>query len=499
MQLHAVLLIPDFPAATLLCGEREPGAAVVISGAPPTQFVCALNEEARRNGVQEGMPLPEARVRFAVRQPEGKLRAFERKPEREELLRKRLLTVAETISPRFEDSGPGLVTFDFTGLRDPHASAHQLLAEAERLGFHDARVGVSRDRFTAHCAARLQRGVTNIYPGQEAGFLAVQPVDALPLEESERVVFKRWGLSQIGEVARLPVNDLVERFGKRGERIHTLAHGRDNTFLRAHTSPILLEEEENFDWEIVDLEPLAFVLSGMLERLCLKMQGGGLAAAGLKTSLKLVRGGVFERRIDLPSPLNDPRTLLSLLRIDLDAHPPGDAVEGVRVAARPTERRVVQFALFTPDRPHPEKLAVTLARLTALVGEDRVGAPAAVDTHQPGAAAVVPFTETKTALLSLPAVGGGSGCPARAELRFRCYRPPKSAQVVVRGERPVYVDSDLASGPVTERSGPWRVSGEWWTVEGWQFEEWDTEVEGRLYRACLDRASGRWLLAGEYD
>ena len=51
----------------------------------------------------------------------------------------------------------------------------------------------------------------------------------------------------------------------------------------------------------------------------------------------------------------------------------------------------MQFALFEPSTPTPEKLAVTLARLSNLVGSDRVGAPQVVNTHRPGALAVEVF------------------------------------------------------------------------------------------------------------
>jgi protein ImuB len=64
---------------------------------------------------------------------------------------------------------------------------------------------------------------------------------------------------------------------------------------------------------------------------------------------------------------------------------------------------------------------------------------------------------------------------------------------------PAHLESLGFSGPVESRAGPWRVSGEWWTPEGWQYEEWDVYVQGRMYRACLDRQSAQWLITGAYD
>ena len=100
---------------------------------------------------------------------------------------------------------------------------------------------------------------------------------------------------------------------------------------------------------------------------------------------------MFERTIDLPYPLSDSRVLLTLVRIDLAAHPLGSTVEGARVSAKPAEGRRVQQSLFVPDLPSPKKLVVTLARLTDLVGAERVSAPTVPDTHRPGTAALKAF------------------------------------------------------------------------------------------------------------
>ena len=526
--LYAALFIPDFPVAVRQRGEQQPGPAAVACGEAPNRFVYAADARAREHGVHEGMALTAAQVRYRSAGTAQPLRVFDRDEKSELQAQGRLRKLAETTTPRFEDVAPGLLTLDFTGLREPYTSAHQLAAGVARLGLQ-ANVGVSQNRFVALCAARTQKGITHVYPGQEAGFLLALPLDALPLEEQDLETLGRWGVRTIGELARLPDDQLAERFGARGSRMARLARGEEGSLLQAYRPPAQFELSRDFDWEICDLEPLSFAMSDMLDRLCLKLQSLDRAAASLTTRLRLANGGVFERTIDLPHPLSDPCALLKLVRIDLAAHPPDRAVEGVRLSAKPTERRWVQHSLFRLDAPSPETWAATLAQLTRLVGEERVGAPAVPDTHRPGAAALKAFEAAGEApgTRRLPAPGPGLAavapreaaagsckplepsrrqlCPSpslpplRSPLVFRCFRPSRPVHVRLNGDRPVHVHAKGIHGAVTARAGPWRVSGEWWTPDGGQHQEWDVEVAGCLYRACCERATGKWFLTGEYD
>jgi protein ImuB len=74
------------------------------------------------------------------------------------------------------------------------------------------------------------------------------------------------------------------------------------------------------------------------------------------------------------------------------------------------------------------------------------------------------------------------------------------AQVIVVNGRPVRVTSPLVNGRVVMAKGPWRTSGDWWTPEAWNRDEWDVAVEsGALYRLFLEIDSGRWFVEGSYD
>lgn len=519
--LYAALRVPDFPAAALQRGERRPPPTVVACGEPPNRFVFASDLSARKRGVRDGMALAAARALHGASGASRPLRVLDRDERAERRAQELLLGLAERATPQFEDVAPGLLVLDFGGLRDPYAAAAELAAKSSRLGL-GAGVGVSGNRLVALCAAGTRQGVTHVYPGQEAGFLQSLPLSALPLDRADLETLGRWGVRRIGELARLPEEQLAERFGERGGRMARLARGEEESVLDACESQPQVEFRRDFEWDVDRVETLLLAMSGLLDRLGWQLQGSGQAAASLTARLQLAGGGAVERTLDLPYPISDARTLLALMRIELSARPPGGAVDGVRLSAVPVERRLVQRSLFAPDLPGPEELAVTLARLAGLVGGGRVGAPVLLDTHRRGAGAVEAFR---------PALGGGElhlepaqslseGGPAHVKVSsqcrpqlmalapaalagaspmFRAFRPSRPAKVALERDRPVRLEAGGACGPVTASAGPWHATGEWWTAGGWQRREWDVEVKGRLYRACCEASTGDWFLAGEYD
>ncbi|MCW5889785.1 MAG: hypothetical protein KIT14_04465 [bacterium] len=154
------------------------------------------------------------------------------------------------------------------------------------------------------------------------------------------------------------------------------------------------------------------------------------------------------RTLGLIAPTRDVRTMLGCLRVELEAQPPRAAIRQVLVRAEPEVMRPTQLGLFAPPGPAPERLATTLARLGVLCGPDRVGAPGVVDTHRPGAAAIVPFVPPA------PAVAP----PAEVTCRLVVpLRPPRRLDVFTERERPTFVRGPGRGGRVVGVAGPWRV------------------------------------------
>jgi|YNPBryBLVA2012_1023415.scaffolds.fasta_scaffold00093_2 protein ImuB len=408
-----------------------------------------------------------------------------------------LLECAAGFSPKVEPTAPDAVTLALEGLErlfgSPPKLAREMARRAADLGW-EARVAVASNPDAALAAARGLPGVTVIPAGREAEILAPLPVAVLEPAPEIAETLARWGIRRLGELAALPQRGLAERLGSEGVRLQERARGAAVRALAPVIAPEALEERLELEHPAALLEPLLFLLARLLEQLCRRLQARALAALELRLQLDLEEGGEHLRVYRLPVPMRAPGAFLKLLRLDLEAHPPRAAVRALRLAAGAAAPRSVQHGLFVPRAPEPEKLELTLARLAALVGEDRVGAPELLDTHRPDAFRLKRFTASEPC--RLPGGRGARGVP----LALRRFRPPLPARVEAPEGRPRLVLAQGVHGRVVEVAGPWRVSGEWWRAEGYRREEFDVALsDGGLYRIYRDGIRGGWFVEGSYD
>jgi len=406
-----------------------------------------------------------------------------------------LVDCAAAFSPVIEQTAPDAVLLALAGstrlFGPPELAARRLAQRAAALGL-EARVAVAANPDTALLAARGYCGVTVIPPGREAEFLAPLPVEVL--QPPAEIAFKLalWGVRTLGELAALPAKGLAERLGQQGVRLQKLARGTLNRSLAPVPLPEGFQESIELEEPVTLLEPLLFLLAQLIQRICERLKARALAAIELELKLELEDGGEHVRRHRLPVPMLSSRSFLKLLQLDLEAHPPVAAVCVIRLRAEPAAPRGMQHGLFRPREPEAEKLELTLARLASLVGEGCVGAAEPLDTHRPDTFRLKRFTVDQAR-----EAGGGA---APVMLALRRFRPPRPARVEERNGRPQVVMAQGVHGRVVELSGPWRISGDWWSAEAYCREEFDVALAGgglyRIYRDCLH---GGWFLAGSYD
>ena len=540
----ACIFVPDFPVQALLRVESElrKQALVVLEGKVPLQKVFAVNEKARCAGVDCGMTKLQVETC-------ADLVLRERSLSQEATSHAALLDCAQSFSPRVEETAPDTVILDLNGMETlfgpPAKIARRLAEHAFELGL-ECSVAVAPNPDTAMLAARGFSGVTVIPEGKEAEQLGSLPVGVLLAgkrdeEESTQLLetLQRWGIRSLRELAALPDVALSERLGQRGVFLQKLARGETSRTLVPAEPPLMFEETVELEHPLMLLEPLAFLLSRMLEQLCARLGGRALATQELRLELELQNGwhddGIpwsevgagraarpsrqhFQRTLRLPVPLLDPKTFLKLLQLDLKAHPPGAPISKIHLAAEPAPPRAAQSGLFQPPSPEPEKLELTLARIAGIVGEEKVGSPQLLDTYRSEGFSMQRFAGTESVAIANRSKPHSCGESVSRNLEFehpqspdlvtalRIFRPPIAVTVMMQGGQPKHIASAKKkefAGGILWATGPWRSSGDWWEQDGWARDEWDIAVQQEtgiaLYRLVRDLLSGRWLLEGEYD
>jgi len=406
-----------------------------------------------------------------------------------------LVALARDFTPRVEAAAPTPVLLDLHGLGrlwpTPDELGRALVAAAAARTI-EVQVALAYSRAAARVLACARPGLTIVPAGGEREALAPLPLALLGLAPEREDLLRRWGLRTIGDLARLPAKGLAERFGPEGPRLVRLARGEDDGVLVRAPLPERFELTLELDWPVDGLEPLAFLLARVLEPLCTALAGRGRKAAALSVELGLVDGTTHARRLSPAAASVEARTWRTLVLLDLETHPPRDAIVRLTARAEPTAARPAQFSLLDPALPSPERLAETMARLVAWTADGRGGAPQLVDTHRPGAFAVGTFAPA-------PATPRAPEPATSARLALRAFRPPRLAHVTLHAGRPAFVSAPGVRGSVAACAGPWRASGDWWDV-AWSRDEWDVALApGGVYRIFLDRLREAWFVEGELD
>lgn len=265
------------------------------------------------------------------------------------------------------------------------------------------------------------------------------------------------------------------------------------------------------------IEPFLFVARAALERMTSRMEARGYSCRALELSMRLDPEGWDTRAVALPAPTRDVKTLLALVKLDVEAKPPGAPVAGFRFLAHPDKPRTGQLSLFGPPELSPDKVMATVARIGAIVGPDRVGSPRVADTHVPDSFGVAPYDPPPPPRVRRPPRRG------RGLLAVRVLRPPVPIDVQFEGDPPppgaiptkhlrilsIRLRDDAKGengrplrlgGPVRLASGPWTIEEGWWADVETERDYWDVELSGskavRVYRV---REMGEWFIDAMYD
>jgi protein ImuB len=514
-ELYLCMHAEEFPAQALLRLHTDLASqpVAVLHGRPPLQTVCSLNRSARLRGAASGM------TRLEAESIPG-LRLLLRSLETEAAACSVLHECAAHFSPRIEavSRGPqrqvlvaGVISLptacscvlDIAGTErlfgPPEMLAERLRTSLTTAGLR-ASVAVSSNFHAARIKAAATRGITVIPPNQEATALSRLPLAVLNLTEDHAETLAIWGIRTLGELAALPETELVARLGPQAVVSRNLARGALPHIFQPIEAAWALKELCDFETPVEQIDSLLFIGARMIDCLAARASAHALSLAYLIVEMQLEGGRSYRRTIRPAIPSTDRKFLLKLLQLEIAAHPPQAAVLSLTLSAEAGQSSSVQLGIFTPQTPEPSRLDVTIARLKAIAGEDRVGSPVLEDTHRPGSFRMESFAITHASV----AYKLDESAPHHPRMALRRMRPPVPVRVQLSALEPIAFRDRQQTFKVSAAYGPWRTSGCWWSTETWNTEEWDVlaETSSGSSVACLlvrNCTINQWQLEAFYD
>src|SRR6266511_943152 len=278
-------------------------------------------------------------------------------------------------------------------------------------------------------------------------------------------ILHRWGIHTVGEFARLKKDDVAARLGVEGVRLWERATGKSTRLLKLVQPPESFAESFEFEGEIETAEPLLFMLRRFLEQFSLRLSAIYLVAKELTLRITFTNKQQYERCFKIPQPTNDVDLLFRMLQTHLENFKSEHPIIAVSLQAHPIKPNSQQFGLFETTLRNPNQLSETLARLTALLGVDRVGTPVLEETNRPDAFRMEPFAwsldDNPSSSPSPPnrekgsplAEGedGGEGhrrlrITSKLRVALRRFRPGASPRVFISEMFPAHFQSKKISG-----------------------------------------------------
>ncbi|HWZ94577.1 MAG TPA: DNA polymerase Y family protein [Opitutaceae bacterium] len=481
---YAVLVVPNFALHALRRSDPtltgQPVA--LIAGEGRKAAITQVSPEA--TGVTPGLvvTLAMARCPGIVLRP----RDFAAEIEADALLR----AAAFTLSPRVELTSTGCCTVDLQGA-DPERTSAEIrlrVMELTAAGL-PVRIGIAATPLLAVFAARCAEPVLVV--DDEREFLHPLPLAFAEPTAEQAEILSGWAVRTLGQLTALSKAEVGQRLGTAGVALWERAAGETTRPLRLSEPAQSFAVSWDYNTPIESLEPLLFRLRRFSERVAMELRAAGFVAEILSLTLLLEDETDHRREFRLPEANTDVDGWMRVFLSHLESVRTAARITKARLVAHPTRPPQKQDGLFDTGLRDPAAFWENLARLAAIVGDGRVGTPVAADTYRPDT-----FTLSKP-VDTIPAPEPAPVHPLRG-LALRRFRPPWPVCVACAGSQPVELDCANLRDTVCNVSGPWRISGDWWTPEAWAVEHWHVEMaKGGIYQ--LSRSKDGWRVEGVFD
>jgi nucleotidyltransferase/DNA polymerase involved in DNA repair len=374
--------------------EGLPLVLVANQQSPP--HIKAASSEAVKAGIQAGIPISQARTLC----PD--LQQHPAEPRRTQHALDDLLALLNVFTDKLEiEPAPvlprrmrGRPRLD-THLRMPQSRDDSLIlyldlgrTSAEQafqiaLGIHGVlyqqypgfapALGLSPSKFTARIASLSidTHRVLLLGRGEAASFLGAFPVEMLPVDSETIRQLHLLGLHRMGQVASLPKDALLNRFGRMGKLMHKLVHGADRFPVRSYEPSLREEAARQFDHAVTNRQILGAVIGQLAGELMTRLARHRQVVREMDLVMEQAGGQTHYQGLIFREPIGSLKRVTQVGTELLDKISLSDGVMEISLrvtGAPPAAPR--QLSLFERD-PVPVELSQTvLKNLMARHGEN---------------------------------------------------------------------------------------------------------------------------------
>jgi protein ImuB len=396
-----------------------------------------------------------------------------------------LLDALDAVTPLIEDVRAGVALLDMQGADGDFAAWSRRIRAALIPYRFSPCIGAGPNRFCAFAAAWHGDG-TLIETGREAQALAAMPLDVLELEADIVERLHLLGVTTLDALAVLPHGPFVRRFGPQAARWHDAARGIDRSPFTPRGHAITIEAAMLGEGSAQSEAAVIFALRVLIGRVCSDLERCGKRASALHVDIELEDADTAHIDVPLAAATSQERAMLDVVRAKLEGARFTAPICGLRVRALGLEEGGEPVPLLTGDEIDRANVAVTLARLEAMLGEPVRRAQTRAAHPLEERFAYEPFTLPKRD----PA--GRVAAKPRLVPQLRLLAVTEIDVRLRRGE-PATVDERA----VQRCAGPWRIEEGWFAAPVAR-DEYDVQLDtGEIHR--IYRQGERWYLRGSYD
>ncbi len=186
-------------------------------------------------------------------------------------------------------------------------------------------IGVATSKLVAKIATNMGKAsnrsaappqaIQVIPPGHEAEFLAPLPTEALwGIGPKTAARLGELGIHTIGDITRIPKQDLIKILGKFGEDLEKRARGIDDSPIHTSHEVKSVSNETTFALDIGDVQVLYETLHSLSESVGRRLRKKKLKGSTIKLKLRWSDFTTLTRQVTLSDPTNDDREIYTAVK-----------------------------------------------------------------------------------------------------------------------------------------------------------------------------------------